>query len=241
MVRALFADNLEGKIGSVVLDPYGRKVGVLVGFSADFDSHVEKVSILTFGDGKIHDFKPEAIDLRNGIIILKPEWKVSAERVATQYAKAVKKLEAVKEMKRKGEITAEIYNQFAKKLEASIKRLRDEMARVKEMMKKRKSALEAELDSIKVSRVNLRMALYAGELSRDDYNRAWDKLNEHEEKVKNEIRDLEAMLKRLEELEIRAVEAISEEEKHKEHEKTAEDKTANIMGAQEPIPVKIIG
>ncbi len=241
MVRALYADNLEGKVGSIVLDPYGRKVGILVGFSSDFNSYVERVSILVFGDGKIHDYKPEAIEIRNGIVILKPEWKVSAERVATQYIKAVKKLEAVKEMHRKGEITREIYDQFAKKLEASIKRLRDEMVKVKELMKRRKSTLEAELDSIKVSRVNLRMALYAGELSRDDYNKAWDKLNDHEEKVKKEIDDINNMLKRLEELEIRAVEAIGEEEKHgKSEEKQVEEKP-NIVATQEPIPVKIIG
>ena len=238
MVRALYADNLEGKVGSTVFDPYKRQVGILVGFSADFSGNIEKVSILTFGDGTIHDYKPDAIEIHGGIVILKPDWKVAAERVATQYTKAVKKLEAVKEMYRKGEITREIYDKFAKRLEAGIKKLREEMARAKEMIRRRKTILEAELDSIKVSKVNLRMALYAGEMSRDDYTKAMDKLREHEERVKKEIKDLEATLKKLEEIEIRTMETI-EEEKGKE-EKHEEEK-ANIMASQEPIPVKIIG
>ncbi len=238
MVRALFSDMLEGKVGSEVLDPYKRKVGVLVGFTSELDGRVTKIEVMLYGSGQVRDYTPEAIEISNGIIIVKPEWKTKAEKTTREYEKAAKRFEGLRELYNKKEIPPQIYKEYAKRLEKRMKALREQIAQVKEMIKKRMSELEDERLLIIRTKTELKMLLMSGDIMSTDYTKAMERLREQEQIIQREMKDLEETLKRLEDIEVRSF-SISEEEKKASKANVGEDKL-DIPTGTSPIPVKII-
>ncbi|AEM37934.1 hypothetical protein Pyrfu_0062 [Pyrolobus fumarii 1A] len=231
MVRALFIDMLEGRVGAEVYDPYRRKLGILVSFDSEVDGRVTKVSVLLYGSGEIRDYAPDAIEIEGDRIIVKPAWKTFAEKTRESYKRAVRRMKHLEEMYHKKEIPAQVYREFAKRLEKEIRKLRDQLTKVREMIQKRKRELEIERDMVIRSKTALRLSFLSGEIRPDAYRTAFEKLKDIEESIELEWKDLEETLKKLDEF---------EEVKISNEQKKIEEETAVAPSAAQPIPVKII-
>ncbi len=237
----IYAEDLDKKVGSTVLDPFGRKIGILVGFDVELDGRVTKVFVRSLDGREITDYDVEAVKIEGGTVIIKPKWLTQAEKLRDQYIKIVKKLEAVREMYRRNEIPRDLYREFAGKLERRFRSMKEELSKVKDELRRRREELKIELDMIARTRIVLRMSFASGDLSKEAYMKSMEEINNHEEKVKRELSQLEEMLKKLEEIEVKPVSFSEEEEHGKEEsgEKSSGEIPASIT-PQGPIPVKII-
>ncbi len=230
MVRALFIDMLEGRVGSEVYDPYRRRIGVLVSFDSELDGRVTKVSILVHGTGEIHDYLPESIEIEGDRIIVKPEWKTLADKTRDSYRRAIERYKRLEELYHQKEVPEHIYREFATKLDKELRRLREQLTKVREMIKRRKSELEIEHEMLIRSKTALRISYMSGEIRSDAFRAAMEKIKSMEESIKLEMKDLEETLKKLEEVESLRNVAASE--------KKVEEPTPTT--STQPIPVKII-
>jgi len=195
----LTVDRVDEYLGKPVNDPYGRRVGYIVGFYSDVDGNVTSLEV-SFND---FDFKQVSIDrfrFDNGNIILLPEWEYNAVLLENRLERIKKRTAALEELNSRKEIPKHTYDEFKKKLDESMMKLKEEAKTVKESLRKRIHEiedtiveLEKAITSIKVSYISGEVPEKAYKAAMDHLRRNLDTLNNEKDSVKNHLDKIEAL------------------------------------------------
>ena len=238
MARApLLVEQVQELIGETVYDPYGRVLGRLVSFESDVDGTVQRIVV----ENEYKDvsfYSSESVEIKDGRIIVWPEWKTLAFKVIASYQRAIKRLKGLEEMYSRGEIPGAVYHEIRKKLSKSLDQLKDEAKKLKEMITHRLHEIED--NNLKLDRAiaNLKMSYLAGEISEKAYKTAIERLRSAKDSNTKEVEDLKSTRSRVESLESGAF-TKTEAKPAKAEEEKKEPTAAGIEGIQ-PIPVKLI-
>ncbi|NOZ89567.1 MAG: hypothetical protein GXO15_06555 [Crenarchaeota archaeon] len=236
MARApLLVDSVQELIGEIVYDPYGRVLGRLVSFESDVDGTVQRIVV----ENEYKDITfigSESVEIKDGRIIVWPEWKTLAYRVIASYQRALKRLKGLEEMYSRGEVPGAVYHELRKKLSRSLDKLKEDAKKLKEMINHRLHEIED--NNLKLDRAiaNLKMSYLAGEISEKAYKAAIERLRSAKDSNTKEVEDLKSTRSRIESLESGAI-LKTETAKPKEEK---EEKPPTAIEGIQPIPVKLI-
>ncbi len=224
----LTIDSLQHLIGSTVEDPYGRVLGRLVSIESDVDGTVTSVAVET-EDRRTRFIPAKAVKLNGNKVIVWPEWKVLAAEAISGYQTAVKRLRGLEEMYRRNEIPAAVYSELKKKLDAGLSRMKEEVKRLRELLKVRMNELEDENLRVERAIANLKVSYLAGEIGEKPFNTAMSMLRQAKDTIVKEMDDIKATINKLDALEKGVEKTVKGE---------AEAKAPSAV--QQPIPVKIV-
>lgn len=239
----LTVDRVQEFIGETVYDPYGRVAGRLVSFESDVDGTVQNVVVET-ESRDIRFIPAEAIEIKDGRVIVWPEWKVVAYKVIASYQRALKRLKGLEDMYSRNEIPSVVYHEMRKRLNASLSKLKDEAKKLREMITQRMHEIED--SNLKLDRAiaNLKVSYMAGEIGEKAYKTAIEHLRGAKDSNARELEDLKSTKNKVEALENGALDLVKSRtsESKPEAKKQPEPVKAPappIQGLQ-PIPVKVI-
>jgi alanyl-tRNA synthetase len=191
---------VEKYVGENIKDPYGRVIGRLIAFYSDVDGTVTAVEIAK-GDLGFETVPIERIKITSEGVSILPTWKSEAISVAAQFDRAKKRAKALEDLYAKSEIPRHAYDEFKKKVDAAITRLRSKNQEVKALLRRIMGELEDEIVHIEKALTAMKMSYIAGEISEKAYKAAAEALRTNRDKDLDEKNDIKKMLEKLTKLE----------------------------------------
>lgn len=193
-------ENVENYLGKPVYDPYGRRVGYVIGFYADQDGRVYSLEV-SVGDFEFKEIPIDRFDVNNDGLILRPEWEHNAIIVENRIERIKKRISALNELYSKKEIPLHAYESNKKILENELMKVKEEAKNVREMMKKRMTELENIITELERTLASLRIFYLAKELSERSYKEASDYIRKQLEVAIREKENVKKHIERIDALE----------------------------------------
>jgi hypothetical protein len=220
---ALKIEDVASSIGRVVLDEYGREIGILVSVSADAEGNVEffEVKYEDLGLEKIEGDRAKIVD---GKLTIVPEWKFNAIKLIDSLDRTYKRKKGVEEMLSKGDIPAEVLREIERKLSEQIKKLKIKAKEVEAEIKKRIEKIDNENLHIARAMAILQMTYFSGEVGERQFETGMTHLRKLKDTLVKEKTEAKEILDKL----TKTLELASGAKIHKqvEQEKKPEPATA---------------
>ena len=190
-------ENLASMVGSSLVDEYGRDVGTLVSVVSNVDGYVQHVEVKIV-DRSIERIPGERIKLRDGKIVVVPEWKFNAMKVIEGLDRAYRRRKALENIAGSGDIPGEVVDAMKRRLSDEIKKLKIDADRIKKEVKERIGEIDDELFHIASAIANLQMLYFSGEVTERGYTQGMNHLRKLKEALSAEKSDAKSTLDRLE-------------------------------------------
>uniref|UniRef100_A0A7J3ZLJ9 CdvA-like coiled-coil domain-containing protein n=1 Tax=Fervidicoccus fontis TaxID=683846 RepID=A0A7J3ZLJ9_9CREN len=227
-------DMIEKYIGQKVKDPYDRTIGTLTSVYSDVDGVVNAVEIL-LGDSVFKTFEARMLTIKNGELVLLPEWKFKSMKIIEKLERGRRRARALEDLYSKGEIPKHTYDEFKAKLTRDLERLKGEAKEVKELIRKRIHELEDQIVQAEKALTALKVSYIAGEIGERGYKPAVDILRQGRDRNLEEKSDAKRVLELIQRLEAAGVE-LEWEQEERALEKVEEGES--IVG--EPLYVEVV-
>ncbi len=201
MVHVIKVDEIEDYLGKPVNDPYGRRVGYIIGFYSNSDGNVTSLEI-SIGDFEFKEISIDRFEFDNGDVILIPEWEYEAKKIENRLERLRKRVVALNELYAKKEIPRHAYEKFKKKIDNELIKTKEDARSVREILKKRLNELEDIILELEKTLTSLKVSYLAGEIPEKAYKVAVDQIRKHidftqmeKENVKKHIETIEKLEK----------------------------------------------
>lgn len=185
-------DAARHLLGRTISDPYGATVGKIVGISTDVKSRVTSIEV-ELGSGQFLNCSPSQVVVDEKGVKLLDEWKVEAESLRTEFDLAVKRMNALSELHKQGDIQPEIYEDFRRTHDINLK----ELEARREALTKKLCSVSARLDEqvreLEMFLATNKMQLASGEIDPQAYKIAVDSIEGGLTRAFSAKRDIEKM------------------------------------------------
>lgn len=232
-------ESIERFVGETAYDPYGRIRGTIVSVESDVDGVVKTITLETESK-EIHFYPSEAVYINNDRVVVWPEWKVLAQKVITNYQRAIKRLKSLEDMYSRNEIPSKIYHELRRKLDHGLSKLKEDTSRLKKMIDRRVNEIEDANLSLERAIANLKLAYLAGEIGEKAYKTAIEHLRSAKESNTQELEDIKKVKSRIEALESGAHTILREREEKTAKVEQKKPEQPQIPTQIQPIPVKLL-
>ena len=193
-------DEIENYLGKPVNDPYGRRIGYIIGFYSDSDGNVTSLEI-SIGDLEFKEISIDRFEFDNGEVVLIPEWEYEAKKIENRLERLRKRVMALNELYAKKEVTRQAYEEFKKRVDNELIKTKENAKNVRELLKKRLHALEDILIELEKTITSLKMSYLAGEIPEKAYKVAVDQIRKHMDFTQMEKENVKKHLETIEKLE----------------------------------------
>lgn len=198
-------DQVERFLGQVVRDEYGRSVGKLVAVFADVSGNVEAVEIAVNDYELVKVGASRLMKTPDALIVL-PEWKVTAMDVENRLDRVKKRIRSLEELNRKGMIPNHAYDEMKKRLEVEFRRIKEESAKLKDVLKGKMNELDDQIIRYERAMANIYVLYMSNEISEPSYKASMDFLRNAKSRCLDEKKDVEKHVELLSKLEAEPVE-----------------------------------
>lgn len=193
-------DQVDKYVGQLIKDEYGRVVGRLVATFGNVSGDVETLEI-AINDATYENVSVSRIKLTPDGPVVMSEWKVLAIEVENKLDRVKRRLRATEELFRKASIPAHAYEELKKKLDSEFRMLKEEVGKIKEVLRKRASELEDLIIRLEKDLTNMQILYMGNEISDQAYKAASELLRNNKAKALDEKRDVEKHLELITKLE----------------------------------------
>ncbi|MCE4613074.1 MAG: CdvA-like protein [Desulfurococcales archaeon] len=240
----LKVEYISNIVGEEIQDEYGRSMGFLVSITGDIDGFVKQVEIKV-ADRSVERIPVERLRVKDGKLMIVPEWKYEAIKVIESLDRAYRRRKAVESVLSQGDIPGEVIETMKRRLTEEIKRLRVRAEEVKSIIRARINEIDDETLRLSSAIANLQVLYFSGEVGEKGYTHGMNQLRKLKNILEEEKSDAKKVLDRLEKiLEIaRAPEKYMKTARHAKEEKHAkrevEAKPPARVPSDDSIVVKI--
>lgn len=198
-------DQIERYLGQKIKDEYGRFIGTLLSIYADISGGVESVEIALNEDNykQVHSDRLKLTP--DGIIVIQ-EWKIDAINIENQLDRIKKRLRAVEELYRKGNIPGHAYEEMKGRLDKEFNKVKEKVKEVKLKLRQKANDLEDHIIRLEKASSNLMVLYMSNEVSESSYKTSIDYLRQSKSKALDEKKDIEKHLDMIEKLESEPIE-----------------------------------
>lgn len=191
-------------LGKPVFDVYGRNLGRIVGLNADVKSEVTQVEV-ELGSGEFFSCPSSQILIKGDSVSYVYQWKLDAENIEKALSLALRRLGALDELLRIGEIPKEIYEDFKKHHEASVSQLKERRRTLVEGLKERVGRLNSQIKELQIFLASLKMQHSTGEIGEATFKDVCGSIQAGLNRTSSEKEDIEATITELMQLELKHV------------------------------------
>lgn len=234
---AVALDQVDKFVGQMIKDEYGRVLGKLVAVFSNVSGEVESLEIV-INDALYENVPITRVKLTPDGPVIVHEWKVLALGTENKLDRVKRRLRATEELFRKGSIPTHAYEELKKKLDGESKILKDEVNKVKELLRRRAGELEDTIIRLEKDLTNMQILYMSNEISDQAYKIASDVLRSNKAKTLDEKRDVEKHLELIAKLESEAgeIRPVSESTTPASLTKAQADQ----MKTEQPIQVQVV-
>ena len=192
----IMIDEIGGAVGSHGFDEYGRDIGVQVSISSDTEGLIEYVEV-KFEDRGLEKIEGARVRIRDGKIVVIPEWKHNAIKVINALERAYKRKKGVEEMLANSDIPSEVVEEMKRRLDDQIKKLRIKAKEAQEAVKERIENIDLEYLHVARAEANLRVTYFSGEIGERQFETGMKALRKLKEALTKEKADAKEVLDKL--------------------------------------------
>ena len=189
-------EELSGGIGKEVFDEYGRVVGTLVSVSSDTEGEVEYVEVKVVDVGLVR-VPGGRVRVKDGRIIVVPEWKYNAVKVINALDRAYKRKKGVEEIAARSDLPGEVLEELRRKLNDEIKRLKLKARDSEREIKDRIAEIDKELIHVARATAVLQVTYFSGEVGERQFDQGLKHLRKLRDTLEAEKRDAKEILDKL--------------------------------------------
>lgn len=190
-------------LGKPVFDIYGRNLGRIVGLNADVKNEVTQIEV-ELGSGEFFSCPSSLILIKGDSVSYVYQWKIDAQNIEKAMTLALKRLYALDELLRIGEIPRDIYEDFKKYHESSLSQLKDRRRILVDGLKERVNRLNSQIKELQVFLASLKMQHSTGELDEGTYKDMCAAIQSGLNRTSSEKEDIEATITELMQLDLKA-------------------------------------
>ncbi len=224
---ALTIENVASYLGQPVYDIYGRKIGVIVSVYSDVDGTVTALEVMT-NDAVYETIPAERFEYDSDGLKLLPEWLVNAKKVEKKLDVLRKRVRALEELHKKGEVPEHAYKELKDKLWREFEKVKADAKALKEALRKRSYELENFVLHIEKAMTHLMVSYTAGEIPEQGFKNSMDMLRYAKQAAIAEKKAIEEHVALITKLEREALNATSAEGE------------ATVPASTGPITVKVV-
>jgi len=171
----LTIENVANYLGKPLYDIYGRKVGILVSVYSDVDGTVTALEIMT-NDAIYETVPAERFEYDSDGLKLLPEWLVNAKKVEKKLDVVRKRVRALEELYKRGEVPEHAYKELKEKLWREFEKVKSDAKALKDVLRKRSYELENFVLHIEKAMTHLMVSYTAGEIPEQGFKSSMDML-----------------------------------------------------------------
>jgi len=187
-------DLARDLLGRSVSDNYGATIGRIVGISTDVRNKVTSIEV-ELGNGQFVNCQPSQIVINDKGITLLDEWKLEANNLKTELDLALRRLKALSDLHRQGDIQPEIYEDFRRNHDLNLNELETRREALTRKLTSVSTRLDQQIRELETFLANNKMQLAAGEIDPQAYKIATDSIEKGLGRAFSAKRDVEEMLR----------------------------------------------
>jgi uncharacterized protein YeaO (DUF488 family) len=199
-------------LGQLIYDVYGRKSGTVVGIYSEVDGNVVAIEVM-INDSIYETLSADRLSVRDDNVKVVPEWLVEVQKVEKKLDTLKKRMTALEELFKKGQIPQHAYKELKEKFEKELNKAKNDAKNLKEVMRKRIYDLENFVLHIEKAMTNLMVSYTSGELPENGFKVSADFLRFAKQASLEEKKDIEKHIGLITKLEEELTSAVSQQEK----------------------------
>lgn len=205
-------EKITSYLSQAIYDVYGRKLGVVVGVYSEIDGNVTAIEVMV-NDSIYETIPAERLNLKDDGVRVMPEWLVETQKLEKRLDVLRKRLAALEELYRKGQIPQHAYKELKEKFEKELNKVKSDAKNLKEVMRKRIYDIENFVLHIEKAMTNLMVSYTSGELPENGFKVSADFLRFARQTSLEEKKDVEKHLNIITKLEEELMTALTIQEK----------------------------
>jgi len=206
-------EEIRKYLGESVFDAYGRTIGKIVSLELDANNKAESIKTLS-GKGEFIEYPINQVAIEQGQIICLPPWEKEAKGILRQLNTLRKRINALDELYKSGEIREEFYKSLKSNYESSFSKIKESRENILEKAEKRKEDLINKINELQIIFANNKMQFHSGEMNEGTFKPCQEIIQKHIEsalKEKNKIDDISKEIISFDETEV-VISTTDEEE-----------------------------
>jgi hypothetical protein len=188
-------------LGRPIMDAYENVIGQVVGLSTDTGNNVVSIGV-ELGTGEFAVYQSSRVTVRDDNLILLDPWKVEAEELKEELSLALKRIYALDELRKVGEIQKEIYDELHKQHEAKIAELAEHRKSLADKLSSEVKKLTAQIWELQIFLANNKIQHAAGEIDDGAYKIANNLIQKGLNRILREKKEMEALIDYLRKLDV---------------------------------------
>jgi len=185
-------EEIKKYLSESVFDAYGRTIGKIVNLELDANNKAESIKTLS-GKGEFIEYPINQVAIEQGRIICLPPWEKEAKGILRQLNTLRKRINALDELYKSGEIREEFYESLKSNYESSFSKIKESRENILEKAEKRKEDLINKINELQIIFANNKMQFHSGEMDEVTFKPCQEIIQKHIEsalKEKNKIDDI---------------------------------------------------
>lgn len=188
--------NLNEILGKQVNDPYGRYFGRIVGFDVNSKGEVIKIGIeRAYGDFSIYPAKQIFFNEEGTIFTY--AWKIKAQETLKELNLTLRKISALNQLLKNGEIAREFYDKNREEKELIVTNILKTRKNLTSPLFERIKKLECQVTDMQRYLTNLKIEHISEEIEDSIYKNACNMIQEAISRASTEKKDLEEAVQAL--------------------------------------------
>ncbi|MCW4032624.1 MAG: CdvA-like protein [Candidatus Bathyarchaeota archaeon] len=227
-------EEIKKYLGESVFDAYGRTIGKIINLELDANNKAESIKTLS-GKGEFIEYPINQVAIEQGRIICLPPWEKEAKGILRQLNTLRKRINALDELYKSGEIREEFYKSLKSNYESSFSKIKESRENILEKAEKRKEDLINKINELQIIFANNKMQFHSGEMDEVTFKPCQEIIQKHIEsalKEKNKIDDISKEIISFDETKV-VISTTEEEETQATSEEPKDDMTSSTIEEEE--------
>jgi len=187
-------------VGKAVNDTYGRNIGHLIGLTTNAKDEVVSVA-LELANGELLQCASSQILVKGDSLVYTPSWRIEAIQLQKEFEVATRRVNALDELNRSGELQGEIYTSLKKQHESVVEEVKGRRQGLISGLEERLADLNSQLRDLQTLLANNKMLHTSREIDDYAYQAASEAIRSGLERTLTEKKDIEEVVEHLSKLE----------------------------------------
>jgi len=187
-------------VGKAVTDTYGRNIGRLIGLATNARDEVVSVA-LELANGELLQCASSQILMKADSLVFTPSWRIEAIQIQKEFELATRRVRALDELNKSGELQGEIYTSLKKQHESVVEEVKGRRQGLMSNLEERLRDLNSQVRDLQILLANNKMLHTSREIDDSAYQVASEAIRSGLERMMTEKKDIEEVVDHLSKLE----------------------------------------
>jgi len=187
-------------VGRSVTDTYGRNIGRLIGLATNARDEVVSVAF-ELTNGELLQCASSQVLMKGDSLIFTPSWRIEAIQLQKEFELATRRVRALDELNKSGELQGEIYANLKKQHEAVVEEVKGRRQGLISSLEERLADLKSQIRDLQTLLANNKMLHTSREIDDSAYQIASEAIRSCLERTLTEKKDIEEVVDHLSKLE----------------------------------------